>query len=231
MSRFWSSIVHDLTPYVPGEQPKLDNLVKLNTNENPYPPSPHVLAAIASATDRLRLYPDPQGRALCSRLAADFVVDERQIVLGNGSEDLIAVICRSVVRPGDAVATLYPSFPLHEDYTTLMGGIVERVTVTPDLDIDLDALLAAIARRPRMLMFSNPMNPVGAWLEPDALARVFAAVDPETLVVVEAVAGAAPIYKRMQPKARGQGGHILKRGCNVRIVVSDGDEGDGKDGN
>ena len=59
MSRFWSPVVHDLSPYVPGEQPKLDNLIKLNTNENPYPPSPHVLAAISAAADRLHLYPDP----------------------------------------------------------------------------------------------------------------------------------------------------------------------------
>ena len=60
MSRFWSSVVHSLSPYVPGEQPKPDGIIKLNTNENPYGPSPRVVAAIASATDRLRLYPDPQ---------------------------------------------------------------------------------------------------------------------------------------------------------------------------
>ena len=59
MSRFWSPVVHSLSPYVPGEQPMLDGIVKLNTNENPYGPSPRVLAAIATATDRLRLYPDP----------------------------------------------------------------------------------------------------------------------------------------------------------------------------
>lgn len=163
----------------------VEEIAKLGSNENPLGPSPKLRGLFSDIGELARLYPDPQGRALCNRLATDFAVDERQIVLGNGSEDLIAVICRSVVRPGDVVATLYPSFPLHEDYTVLMGGTVERVTVTPDLDIDLDALLAAIARRPRMLMFSNPMNPVGAWLDPDALARVFEAVDPDTLVVVD----------------------------------------------
>jgi histidinol-phosphate aminotransferase len=163
----------------------VNEIAKLGSNENPLGPSPKLRGLFPDIGELARLYPDPQGRALCNRLAADFAVDVSQVVLGNGSEDLIAVICRSVVRPGDAVATLYPSFPLHEDYTTLMGGIVERVTVTPDLAIDMDALLAAIARRPRMLMFSNPMNPVGAWLEPDALARVIAAVDPDTLVVVD----------------------------------------------
>jgi histidinol-phosphate aminotransferase len=163
----------------------VDEIAKLGSNENPLGPSPKLRGLFSDIGELARLYPDPQGRALCNRLAAAFAVDEHQIVLGNGSEDLIAVICRSVVRPGDVVATLYPSFPLHEDYTVLMGGTIERVTVTPDLDIDLDALLAAIARRPRMLMFSNPMNPVGAWLDHDALARVFEAVDPDTLVVVD----------------------------------------------
>ena len=71
MSRFWSSVVHGLTPYVPGEQPKLDGIVKLNTNENPYGPSPRVLAAIASATDHLRLYPDPRA-SVCARRSRSF---------------------------------------------------------------------------------------------------------------------------------------------------------------
>ncbi len=66
-----------------------------------------------------------------------------------------------------------------------MGGKVDRVTVTPDLSVDMDALLAAIARKPRMLMFSNPMNPVGSWLTPLQLAKVVAALDPETLIVVD----------------------------------------------
>src|SRR5262249_47232321 len=70
MSRFWSSVVHNLSPYVPGEQPKLDGIVKLNTNENPYGPSPRVVAAIAAATDRLRLYPDPQASRVCETIAA-----------------------------------------------------------------------------------------------------------------------------------------------------------------
>ncbi|WP_107340643.1 aminotransferase class I/II-fold pyridoxal phosphate-dependent enzyme, partial [Agrobacterium pusense] len=132
-----------------------------------------------------RLYPDPQGRALCGQLAARFEVDDSQVILGNGSEDLIAVICRSIVRQGDTVTTLYPSFPLHEDYTTLMGGVIDRVPVMSDLTIDVDALLAAIARKPRMLIFSNPMNPVGSWLTPAELDRVIAALDKDTIVVID----------------------------------------------
>jgi histidinol-phosphate aminotransferase len=70
MSRFWSSVVHSLLPYVPGEQSKLDRIVKLNTIENPYGPSPRVVAAISAATDRLRLYADPRASSLGQTIAA-----------------------------------------------------------------------------------------------------------------------------------------------------------------
>ena len=164
---------------------QVGKIAKLGSNENPLGPSPKLKSMFGDYCDLVRLYPDPQGRALCSRLADAFGIDQERVILGNGSEDLIGVICRSVVRPGDGVTTLYPSFPLHEDYTLLMGGTVERITVAPDLTVDMDALLAAVARRPRMLMFSNPMNPVGSWLTPDQLARVIEVLDPQTLIVVD----------------------------------------------
>jgi len=163
----------NFAPLYPDEMPlfqKVETIAKLGSNENPLGPSPALRRLFSDIGELARLYPDPQGRALCTRLADSFGVDSRQVILGNGSEDLIGVICRSVVRPGDTVATLYPSFPLHEDYTALMGGRIERVAVTENLTVDMAALLAAAARKPRMLMFSNPMNPVGCWLTPDELA-------------------------------------------------------------
>ncbi|WP_394691758.1 histidinol-phosphate transaminase [Hoeflea sp.] len=164
---------------------QIETIAKLGSNENPLGPSPKLRSLFGDIGDLARLYPDPQGHALCSRLADSFGVDKERMILGNGSEDLIGVICRSVVRPGDRVTTLYPSFPLHEDYTILMGGTVERITITSDLTVDMDALVQAVARKPRMVMFSNPMNPVGCWLTPDQLARVIDALDPETLIVVD----------------------------------------------
>src|ERR1700710_1447693 len=90
MSRFWSPVVHTLSPYVPGEQPKLDGIVKLNTNENPYPPSPRVLAAIAAATDRLRLSPDPGASSLRQAIAARYDVAPGEVFVGNGSDEVLA---------------------------------------------------------------------------------------------------------------------------------------------
>ena len=88
MSRFWSQVVRDLTPYVPGEQPKISNLIKLNTNENPYPPSPKALAAIqaelADDASRLRLYPDPNADLLKTAIARQHDVSTKQVFVGNG---------------------------------------------------------------------------------------------------------------------------------------------------
>ena len=91
MSRFWSPFVKDLVPYVPGEQPKLDNLVKLNTNENPFGPSPKVLEAIAAVTDAsLRLYPAPNADSLKCTIAEYYGVQSDQVFVGNGSDEVLA---------------------------------------------------------------------------------------------------------------------------------------------
>src|SRR6185312_13787518 len=91
MSRFWSSLTHELRPYVPGEQPRIAGLVKLNTNESPLGPSPRVLDAIrGEAADSLRLYPDPQASALRAALAAYHQVRPEQVFVGNGSDEVLA---------------------------------------------------------------------------------------------------------------------------------------------
>lgn len=99
MSRFWSGIVHKLQPYVPGEQPKVANLVKLNTNENPYGPSPKVLDAIRLDTsDQLRLYPDPNAQALKQSIADYQKVDITQVFVGNGSDEVLAHIFHALFQ-------------------------------------------------------------------------------------------------------------------------------------
>ena len=91
MNRFWSRLVHELHPYVPGEQPRMSNVVKLNTNESPFGPSPRVLDAIrAEAAETLRLYPDPEATALRRALAAYHGVRPEQVFVGNGSDEVLA---------------------------------------------------------------------------------------------------------------------------------------------
>jgi histidinol-phosphate aminotransferase len=162
-----------------------ERISKLGSNENPIGPSPAVQIALAAYLGSVHIYPDPSGRVLRAELGQQFNVDPQRIVLGNGSEDLLSVICRTALRPGDRMVTLYPSFPLHEDYATVMGASVERIGLRDDFSIDVEALIAAVKTGPRMVMFANPMNPVGSWLSPDDLARVIVALPAETLLVID----------------------------------------------
>ena len=99
MSRFWSKVVHGLTPYTPGEQPKLTNLIKLNTNESPYPPSPGVLEAIrAATTGDLRLYPDPDSTALRQAIAEYFGIARDHVFAGNGSDEILAFAFQALLN-------------------------------------------------------------------------------------------------------------------------------------
>lgn len=120
MSRFWSPIVRELTPYVPGEQPKQADLVKLNTNENPYPPSPAVLEAIraelGSDASRLRLYPDPQGTVLREAIAEQEGLPAEQVFVGNGSDEVLAFAFQALLaqpaplRFPDISYSFYPTY-------------------------------------------------------------------------------------------------------------------------
>lgn len=159
-------------------RPGVSRVAKLGSNENPLGPDPAVRAALAATLERVAVYPDPSGRALVAKLAMRHGCAADCIVLGNGSEDLLAVLARAVLRPGDTVVTLYPSFPLHEDYARLMGATVKRIGLTPDGRIDVDALVRAVAEPVRLVLFANPMNPAGVWLTPGELDRVLDAVHP-----------------------------------------------------
>src|SRR5690349_11285293 len=93
-------LIHDLHAYVPGEQPKIKGLIKLNTNENPYPPSPRVLRAVRAATDgRLRLYPNPTAESLRAKLAKLHRCQPENIIVGNGSDEMLALAVRAFVEP------------------------------------------------------------------------------------------------------------------------------------
>ncbi|WP_148863412.1 histidinol-phosphate transaminase [Marinobacter fonticola] len=149
MSRFWSPLVNDLVPYVPGEQPKLPDLIKLNTNEHPWGPSPRVIEAIQlEVADSLRLYPDPNADALKQKLADYHGVTPEQVFVGNGSDEVLAHIFYGLFQHGkpvlfpDITYSFYPVYcglysiesrlvPLDEqfavrpeDYTSDCGGII-----------------------------------------------------------------------------------------------------------
>jgi histidinol-phosphate aminotransferase len=163
----------------------LDVIAKLASNENPNGPAPEVLKILSETPTDVYLYPDGSANVLRRKLATYLDIPEDHLIFGNGSEELISIICRSVINTGDRVVTLYPSFPLHEEYAVMMGAEVEQVSVTSNLEVDLEALIAAVAKPAKMLIFANPMNPVGCWLRPNELEAVIKAKHPDTLLVLD----------------------------------------------
>jgi histidinol-phosphate aminotransferase len=180
MSRFWSPVVHTLSPYVPGEQPKQGGLVKLNTNENPYPPSPRALAAIAASFDRLRLYPDPGATALREAIATRYGVAPDQVFCGNGSDEILAHTFQALLQHDAPL--LYPdiTYSFYPVYCGLYGIKYEQVP----LDAAMRVQLADYRRPSSAILLANPNAPTGIAL-PRAAIEELVAERPDRLVVVD----------------------------------------------
>ena len=180
MSRFWSSVVHDLSPYVPGEQPKLDGIIKLNTNENPYAPSSRVLAAIASATDRLRLYPDPSATSLRETIAARYNVAPEEVFVGNGSDEVLAHTFQALLKHDAPL--LFPdiTYSFYPVYCRLYGIRYEEVP----LDAAMRVQIADFRRPCSAILLPNPNAPTGIGLPCQAI-EALVAEHPDQLVVID----------------------------------------------
>ncbi|SOE94019.1 histidinol-phosphate aminotransferase [Burkholderia sp. D7] len=161
------------------------HVAKLGSNENPGGASAAVLAHLAQSTTTgtLALYPDPSCTALRALIAERLAVDPGQLLFGNGSEDLLAIAAHTFLAPRDEVITVIPSFGLHIIYPQSVGARVVTVPMREDLEFDVDALIAAISPRTRMLIISNPSNPVGCAMDAAEMRRLLSAVSPETLVL------------------------------------------------
>jgi histidinol-phosphate aminotransferase len=183
MSRFWSDIVHDLQPYVPGEQPKADDLVKLNTNESPIGPSPRVLDALrAEAADTLRLYPDPNAAALRAELAAYHKVRPEQVFVGNGSDEVLAHIFAALLKHDGKL--LFPdiTYSFYPVYCRLFGIAFETVP----LDAGMRVRIGDYARPAGAIILPNPNAPTGIALPRGDIAALLKAHPDKPVVVDEA---------------------------------------------
>lgn len=178
---YWSPIVHQLTPYIPGEQPKVDNLIKLNTNENPYPPSPKVLAAINAANnDRLRLYPDPNAEDLKQALARYFQLNCNQVFVGNGSDEVLAHTFQALLKHEHPI--LFPdiSYSFYPVYCQLYQIDYQKIPLTENFSIQPQNY-----QQPNGgIIFPNPNAPTGKLLKLDAIETILQA-NPKTVVVVD----------------------------------------------
>ncbi len=181
MSRYWSAVVRGLTPYVPGEQPKLPNLVKLNTNENPYGPSPKVLEALRAETgDTLRLYPDPNADRLKEAVAACFAVTPKQVFVGNGSDEVLAHVFLGLLKHDQPL--LFPdiTYSFYPVYCGLYDVEHQTVPLTDAFEIRTEDY----ARPNGGVIFPNPNAPTGRALPLADIEKILAA-NPESVVVVD----------------------------------------------
>lgn len=139
--RFWSPEVRELEPYVPGEQPKIQNLLKLNTNENPYPPSPKVVEAVQAVlheqADALRLYPDPDATALKQAIAKQQNIDVSQVFVGNGSDEVLAHIFKAFFLQEEPI--LYPdiTYSFYPVYSQFFGTKTKEIPLNENFEIDV----------------------------------------------------------------------------------------------
>ncbi len=181
MSKFWSPFVKDLVPYVPGEQPKLAKLVKLNTNENPYGPSPKALAAMqAELNDNLRLYPDPNSDRLKQAVADYYGVQTAQVFVGNGSDEVLAHAFHGLFQHGRPLLFPDVTYSFYPVYCGLYGIPCEAI----ELDEQFQIRVEDYARPNGGIIFPNPNAPTGCALGLEAIERLLQA-NPDSVVLVD----------------------------------------------
>ncbi|KGD65506.1 histidinol-phosphate aminotransferase [Alcanivorax nanhaiticus] len=181
MSKYWSDFVHQLEPYVPGEQPKMSKLVKLNTNEHPLGPSPKVLDVIrGEADERLRLYPDPDSSQLKDAIASYYGVQRDQVFVGNGSDEVLAHLFLGFFKQDKPL--LFPdiTYSFYKVYCGLYQIDYEPVALDQDLAIAVDDYLKPNGG----IIFPNPNAPTGRLLPLSEIERLLKA-NTESLVVVD----------------------------------------------
>ena len=181
MSKFWSPFVKDLVPYVPGEQPKLVNLVKLNTNENPYGPSPKAIAAMqAELGDSLRLYPDPNSDRLKQVVADYYGVSTAEVFVGNGSDEVLAHAFHGLFQHGKPLLFPDVTYSFYPVYCGLYGIQHEALALDEQFKIRPEDY----ARPNGGIIFPNPNAPTGCLLPLDAIERILQG-SPDSVVLVD----------------------------------------------
>ncbi len=187
MSQFWSPLVHRLTPYVPGEQPKLPNLVKLNTNENPYPPSPRAVAAMQAELGAdgasLRLYSDPNADRLKEAIAdhfAEFSITPAQVFVGNGSDEVLAHAFMALLKHDAPLLMPDITYSFYPVYC----GLYEIQHATVPLGEHFEIRVDDYARENGGIIIANPNAPTGLLLPLSEIERL-ATSHPQSVVVID----------------------------------------------
>jgi len=183
MSQFWSKLVHNLSPYEPGEQPKTNNLVKLNTNENPYPPSDKVYAAISAANNAaLALYPDPDASDLKQAIADYYGKQTKQVFVGNGSDEVLAHAFQALLKQDCPL--LFPD--ISYSFYPVYCGLYQVDYKTIPLDKDFSINPSDYNLRGGGVVFPNPNAPTGKLLTLEAIEEILTYHSSSVVLVDEA---------------------------------------------
>lgn len=181
MSRYWNDHVKTLEPYVPGEQPKDKKYIKLNTNENPYGPSQKVVEAIKKAAcNDLKLYPDPTCSDLTAEIAKYYGLNENEVFIGNGSDEILAFVFMTFFQKGKTV--LFPdiSYTFYNVYAQMFNLDYELIKLDEDFNIPLDEF-----NKPNGgIIFPNPNAPTGKYIDTEAIIKVVEE-NPDSVVIVD----------------------------------------------
>ena len=184
-AQFISPIVRQLVPYVPGEQPKMTHLVKLNTNENPYPPSPRVVAAIQQAAQQgLQLYPDPDGTALRQAVASHFKLIPPQVFLGNGSDEVLAHAFFAFFQHGCPLLMPDISYSFYKVYCGLYGIAMRTVPLREGLQLNVADYACSTDEVVAGVVIANPNAPTGIGL-PLADIETLLQMHPQRVVLID----------------------------------------------
>ncbi|MPW44127.1 histidinol-phosphate transaminase [Acinetobacter guerrae] len=182
--RFWSPEVRELEPYTPGEQPKIQNLLKLNTNENPYPPSPNVVEAVQAIlshqADVLRLYPDPDVTQLKQAIATQQNVTVEQVFVGNGSDEVLAHIFKAFFIQDEPI--LYPdiTYSFYPVYSQFFAVKTQQIPLNDDFEIEVDDYRQANGG----IIITNPNAPTSIALSLVEIEQILKA-NPDRVVVID----------------------------------------------
>ncbi len=183
MNKFWSRRLEGMTPYTPGEQPKDRKFIKLNTNENPYPPSPKALEAAKSAASAdLRLYPDPEGMELKRALSEFYGAGEKEIFLGNGSDEILAFCFPAFFNAGEPVVFADITYSFYPVYANMFGIDYRLIPVNDDFTQPVEKY-----REPNGgVLIANPNAPTGLALPLEKIEEIVRANSEKVVIVDEA---------------------------------------------
>jgi histidinol-phosphate aminotransferase len=191
VSELASPYLAGLVPYVPGKPIEeverefgITGSVKLASNENPLGPSPRALSALQAAAADLHRYPDGGGHAVRHAIARHWAVSPDQVVLGNGSNELLELVGRCFLSPGDEVVYPAQSFVVY-DMVAQFTGATKTIVPLKDYTVDLDAIRAAVTPRTKLVFLGNPNNPTGTCVRPDRLESLLGDLPLETVAVLD----------------------------------------------